>query len=116
MENYHKLRREENGLQRTKELKSTLRAGSGEFEACKEKIAAYKNSSDVMKGILIRQLTTKIYKEATTHYITKLNERENVRNELSRLTGERFHVTLDEEMALNLNFTKMLYDFQNQAV
>lgn len=44
-------------------------------EEAKAKIAAYKFSSDNLKGILIRQLTTGIYKEPTKGFVMKLNER-----------------------------------------
>ena len=77
-------------------------------------MAAYKFSMENLKGILIRQLTTGIYKEATKGYTRKLHERQNIRTALSRITGETFKETFEENMAMNLNFSALLSDLKNQ--
>lgn len=60
---------------------------------------------------MIRQLMTGLYKQATKLYMKKLNERNGIRAELSRITGETFAESFDEQLALRLNMGDLMKDY-----
>ena len=76
-------------------------------------MAALTESVGILKGILIRQMTTGIYKEATKGFVHKVNERANVRQELSRITGENFTESFEDKMAASITFSHLLADLKN---
>ena len=66
----------------------------------KEEIAA---NVEIMKGIVIRQITTGIWIEPKPGYVKKIKEKRSIQSELTRLTGKQFKWTKADEM-LELNF------------
>ena len=63
-----------------------------------------------LKGILIRQLTTHIYKEPSTGYLHKLQEFKSIAAELSKLTGEHYASGAEDE--INVTFSTLMTDLK----
>ena len=71
------------------------------------------------RGILIRQIMTGIYKEPSSHYLTKLNEQKRVAAELQKLTGKSYPSGAENEIVLtqkDLWTEFMLADAQMQGM
>ena len=54
-----------------------------------------------MKGILLRQMTTGIYKEPNPRYMGKKQEQLQVAQELQRLTGKQVDLPYKDEITLS---------------
>ena len=62
-----------------------------------------------LKGILLRQMTTGIYKEPNARYIAKKQDQLQVAQELQRLTGK--HVELPHKDEIMATFKFLLKQF-----
>ena len=95
LNNFRKMQKESD---RYKELQLKLM----EPGVNKAKVTAEKEeinlSVNVLKGILARQLTTGIWKEPTTKYVNKLQERKALEKEINIATGQVFPKRDDEDI------------------
>lgn len=64
-----------------------------------------------MRGILIRQIMTGLYVEASPHYMRKLSEQKAIAAELQKLTGRTYVNGAENEILLNMS--EMMRDLQN---
>ena len=63
-----------------------------------------------LKGVLIRQITTKIFKEPHQSYLTKLQEKRDIEGQLLRLTGDsKYHSKIDLNK-IDLTFSSLRTD------
>ena len=92
MDNYHKLMREEERFKKAKMNKDFTGMEKHGFEC------------NNLKGILLRQMTTGIYKEPNHRYIALKQDQFQIAQELQRITGNQIDLPHKNEMMITFKF------------